>query len=273
MILSSKSPCRTGAVGAAAAVLLAVVLAACDGGGGAATSSDPVEPASTSTTLPVGSGGEVLTDLLARAAGSRDETFTVTYDLYAPDLTGGDTGALTMAQDPPREASRFIADGERSGVQFIDRNGEVVACALSGGQWRCYSGIGNFREAPAVLDYGDLLRVLDAYRANQRWFDFTSDEREVAGRATRCVVGSGHDDMPAEVAKRTGTQVSVCIDTSTGVPLLVEITAADGGELRFRADAVKFSTRADSSVMVPPAEVEAGPPNVTIPVPVTTAAQ
>ena len=98
-------------------------------------------------------------------------------------------GTLTLTQDLPQQASRFVADGNARGVAFVGADPDITACGMTSGQWHCYSAQGYFGQAPAVLDYSDLLGVFETFRANQRWFSWTATSRDVAGQATSCAVG------------------------------------------------------------------------------------
>lgn len=254
---------------ATAVLVLAATLTACSsgaGGGAAGTSTEP--PDTVASTLPTGEHTEILEAVYADAMGSRDATFSATYDFYAPGLVGGDAGTLTLSQDLPRQASRFVADGAATGVAFVGADPDISACGMTGGQWHCYSAQGYFGQAPAVLDYGDLLGVFDTFRANQRWFAWTADTRDVAGQSARCAVGDAlaPDAMTPELQRRVGTQATLCVAAS-GVPLLVELSRVDGTETIFRARATSYSTKVGAAAFDPPAQVESGPPNVTIPVP------
>lgn len=247
---------------------LVLVLAACSGDPDAGSAADSQPPETSATTLPTGVNTAAFEAVFADAMGSRGRTFAVTYDFYAPDLVGGDTGALTLAQELPQRATRFVADGDARGVAFVGADPDVVACGLSQAQWHCYQAQGYFESAPAVLDYGDLLGVFDTFRANQRWFTWSSDVRSIAGQPARCAVAAATaaDSMDAELQRRVGTSATLCV-APDGVPLLVEASRAEGAEILFRAAATSYATQVGSEAFEPPATVEAGPPNVTIPMP------
>lgn len=76
------------------------------------------------------------------------------------------------------------------------------------------------------------------------------------------------DEMAADLQRRVGARATLCVADS-GVPLLVEFSRAAGAELLFRAHASSYTTSVGAAAFDPPAAVEAGPPNVTIPVPVS----
>lgn len=252
------------------AVLLscAAILASCSSGSGSDAEATTEAPVTAVPTLPAGEHTEVFEAVDARASGSRGETFTVTYDFYAPAMVGSDSGTLTVAQDLPQRASRFVDDGNARGVAFAGVDPDITACGMTAGEWHCYSAKGYFDQAPAVLDYGDLLSVFDTFRTNQRWFSWADDTRVIAGRAADCAVGTAlsPDSMEPDLQRRVGTAATLCV-ASSGVPLLVEFTRADGHEVLFRADAKSYSADVPATAFEPPAAVEAGPPNVTIPVP------
>lgn len=252
----------------AACLALAAAFAACSGSSGAGPEEQSLPPETSATTLPSGENTEVFESVFADAMGSRASTFAVAYDFYAPDLVGGDTGVLTIAQDLPQRATRFVADGNASGVAFVGADPDVVACGLSRSEWHCYKAQGYFEQAPAVLDYGDLLGVFDTFRANQRWFAWSSEERTIAGHPAQCAVAvaTAPDSMDTDLQRRVGTRATLCTGPE-GVPLLAEATRAEGAEVLFKAAATSFATQVGPDAFEPPAPVEAGPPNVTIPMP------
>lgn len=245
-----------------------VVAAACSSGSGDAAETTVAVSQTAASTLPAGEHTEVFEAVDALAAGSRGQTFTAVYDFYAPAIAGSDTGSLTVAQDLPQRAARFVDDTESRGVAFVGVDPDLTACGLTAGQWHCYSATGYFDRAPAVLDYGDLLAVFDTFRANQRWFAWTTAGREIGGHDADCAVGAATspDAMDPDLQRRVGTAATLCV-ARTGVPLLVEFSRAEGSEILFRAEARSYRTDVASDAFEPPAPVEAGPPNVTIPVP------
>lgn len=254
---------------AAVVLVLAATLTACESGSSGVGDTSTQPPGTAASTLPAGENTEVLEAVYSDAIGSRDATFSATYDLYAPGLVGGDAGTLTLSQDPPQQASRFVADGGVTGVAFVGADPDISACGMTGGQWHCYSAQGYFGQAPAVLDYSDLLGAFEVLRANQRWFSWTTDQRTVAGQTVRCAVADAlsPEAMALDLQRRAGTRATLCVAAS-GVPLLVELSRADGAELLLRAQATAYTTDVTAEAFEPPAPVEAGPPNVTIPVPV-----
>lgn len=250
-----------------ALLVCAALTASCSSGSGSEAEETTQAPAAT-TTLPTGEHTEVFQRVDALAAASRDATFSVTYDFYAPNLIGGDTGTLTLAQDLPMRSSRFVNDANSRGVAFTGADPDLTACGLTVGEWHCYSADGYFEQAPAVLDYSDLLAVFDTFRANQRWFSWEADNREIAGSGSDCALGTATspDSMEPDLQRRVGTKATLCV-APTGVPLLVEFSRAEGSEALFRAQATSYGTQVAAGAFDPPAPVEAGPPNVTIPVP------
>ena len=153
--------------------------------------------------------------ILADAAGAVDETYTVVYR-----LGGEGVGRSVVVQDPPRRRVELeVTSGDITVTRLFIVNADgAFGCTRTTDRWQCQRNA----DAPPELGplaLGDVQQATQDLVAATDDYAFTTERRQIAGVAARCLVTTLEPGRPADPQR--GERAVLCV-SSEGVPLRVE---------------------------------------------------
>lgn len=177
-------------------------------------------------------------EFLASAARASAATYRVDYNLH------GEAGTAVLVQRPPkRRVDVTLGEGEERVVQSAIVNDDgSFSCIETRGRWRCDTAPS--AATPGRFAIGDVRRTTEELAKAKDAYDFTVEDRRIAGHQARCLVTSLKPGQAPDPAR--GERGVLCI-SSEGVPLL-----AEGGRNQFRA--TRYQTTTDKDAFDLPAE-------------------
>lgn len=178
-------------------------------------------------------------ELIGRAAGVVGATFAVTYEL-------GDGGVADVVQDPPRRRVDIRPAGASQPVTavVVDEAGRTATCR-QGTTWACTRQDGSADVTTGPFAGPDLERTISALAASRATYDFSVEDRRIAGVDASCLVTTRKAGAAADPTR--GTRGELCV-APDGVPLLVS-----GGASTLKA--VRYSTSVKGRTLDAPAEL------------------
>lgn len=165
-------------------------------------------------------------------------TFRVVYEVADPE--GGATQRVTITQRPPdRRVDVEQADGAAQST--IGTAGGTTSCTRAAGDepWRCEPAAGG--PTDGAFDPEVVSALADALAEQASSYDFTVEDRTVAGVAARCLVTTLRSGVDDPALGSTGT---LCT-SAEGARLLTETPS---GTLR----AIEYSTTVDDGAFALP---------------------
>jgi hypothetical protein len=179
-----------------------------------------------------GLDGQVV-DVLGDAAAAVDETYRVVYEL--------DGRVVTVSQQPPDRRVDVVSD-DGSADATISVDGTAYACSDPPGDdgWRC-EVLGD-PTADGAFGEADVTELAGALTSGVEDYEFSTEQREVAGTGVTCLVTRLRTGRSADAA--LGEEGVLCVAAS-GAVLLAE---RPSGTLR----ATEYSTTvADDAFELP----------------------